>query len=117
LIKAEKMGAMLDQGRTRPRRPRWGWLALIVTLIGFPLMLATIAIGVGDTSVGNSSSPWILGDIIVLGVPVTIGALVYVARRQSGRSRLVALASAVLIPVAALISLGLIVWLIVAVSS
>jgi hypothetical protein len=71
---------------TRRNGDLWIVIAL-ATLLGLPVMLLTFAIGVGDTSVGNSSGPWVAGYVIGLGIPLAIGVGSYVAVRRRGGSR------------------------------
>jgi hypothetical protein len=97
---------------TRRAHPLWGWIAVLATL-GLPLMLLTIAFGAGDTSQGNSSSPFIAGDAVILGVPLVIGWLSYIAMRRTGTSRRKAVVAAVAIPVGILIGITAVFWLLV----
>jgi hypothetical protein len=97
---------------TRRVHHLWGWIAALAAL-GLPLMLLTIAVGAGDTSQGNSSSPFIAGDAIILGVPLVIGWLSYIAMRRTGTSRRKAVVAAVAIPVGILIGITAVFWLLV----
>jgi hypothetical protein len=91
-------------------------LIAAVAFCGSVVMLFTIAVGAGDTSVGNSSSPWIAGDVIILSIPVAVGAISYVSIRRSGATRGRALAAAVAVPPAMLIVVSLIFWLLISLS-
>jgi hypothetical protein len=108
------MNAMQGPDRHTRRRvhPLWIWIAVLATL-GVPVMLLTIAIGAGDTSVGNSSSPFIVGDAIIFGVPLVIGGLSYLAMRRTGALRLKAFVAAVTIPVGMFIGVTAVFWLLI----
>jgi hypothetical protein len=101
---------------TRARRKRSLWISVLAALCGLPVMLLTIAIGAGDTSVGNSSGPWVEGDAILVGIPLAVGVISYVAIRRSGASRLQAVVGAVVIPPAMFIAAILIFVLLVQLS-
>lgn len=98
--------------RTRRVHPLWIWVAVLATL-GLPLMLLTIAVGAGDTSQGNSSSPFIQGYVIILGIPVAIGWLSYLAMRRTGRSRRKAILAAWIITLAIPAGITAVIWLII----
>jgi hypothetical protein len=68
---------------TRRNGDLWIVIAL-ATLLGLPVMLLTFAIGVGDTSIRNSSGPWVAGYVIGLGIPLAVGVGSYVAVRRRG---------------------------------
>jgi len=72
-----------------------------VLSLGLVLMLFTLAIGAGDTDVGNSTEPWIAGDAILLGIPVAIGAVTYWLLRRTGSARRRAIAFACAVAVGA----------------
>jgi hypothetical protein len=85
---------------------------MLAAVCGLPVMALTIAIGVGDTSVGNSPGPWVEGDIIFMGVPVATGLASYVAVRRSGASRrLAALAAIAVLPAMLIAASGIFVLL------
>jgi hypothetical protein len=107
---------MMRSATPRARRAHSWLIAAAATLFGAVVMLFTIAVGAGDTSVGNSNSPWIAGDVIVLGIPVAIGAILYVVMRRSGASRLRALLVAVATPPTMLIAIGAVFWILVSVA-
>jgi hypothetical protein len=88
----------------RRQRRRAIWIALLAAACGLPVMVLTIAIGVGDTSVGNSPGPWVEGDILSIGVLVAVGLASYVAVRRSGASRRLAAVAAVAVLPAMLIA-------------
>ena len=100
----------------RDRRARSWLLATVAALFGAVVMLFTITIGAGDTSVGNSNSPWIAGDVIILGIPAAIGAILYVAMRRSGASRRRAVLVAVATPPTMLVAIGALFWILVSVA-
>ncbi len=77
---------------------------MLAAVCGLPVMVLTIAIGAGDTSVGNSPGPWVEGDIIFTGVPVAVDLASYVAVRRSGASRRLAAVAAVAVLPAMLIA-------------
>lgn len=77
---------------------------MLAAVCGLPVMVLTIAVGVGDTSVGNSSGPWVEGDVIFIGVPVAVGLASYVAVRRPGASRRLAAVAAVAVLPAMLIA-------------
>lgn len=76
----------------------WIWITVFAALLGVPVMLGVIAAGAGDTSVGNSSSPFLAGYVAIIGIPILIGFSAYMAARQSDVNRTRALALAVLVP-------------------
>lgn len=89
----------------------------LAAFCGSVVMLFTIAIGAGDTSVGNSSSPWIVGYVIILAIPVAAGAISYVAGRRAGATRRGSLVAAVAVPPTMFIGVSLIFWLLISLSS
>jgi hypothetical protein len=107
---------MMRTATPRDRRARSWVIAAVATLFGAIVMLFTIALGAGDTSVGNSNSPWIAGEVIVLGIPVAIGGILYVVMRRSGASRLRAVLVAVAAPPTMLIVIGAVFWILVSVA-
>jgi hypothetical protein len=80
-------------------------LAIVtLLLLGLTVMLFTVAIGAGDTSVGNSQGPWIEGELVFYGTPVLIGAFCYrLFRRLGAAPRRALMASVLLLPGMALV--------------
>jgi hypothetical protein len=92
----------------------WVWIVIVLSaLCGMFVMLLTIAIGAGDTSVGNSPGPWITGEAILVGIPLAVGAACYAAMRWSGASRMQAVVTAAIAAPAMFVLPVVIFWLIV----
>ncbi len=92
-------------GSPSPRMGSRRAARLFASLLAFGIvvMLFTVAVGAGDTSVGNSNEPWVAGDVILFGVPVAIGAWGYWLLRSTGVLRRRALvlsgAAAIAVPI------------------
>jgi hypothetical protein len=105
---------MSRRGRLEDRRRGpWVWIAVLGAVCGLPLMLLMIAVGAGDTAQGNSSSPFVIGDVTIIGVPVVLAVLTYVAMRRSGTSQARAVLTALLIPPAVIVAVAGVFWLLI----
>jgi hypothetical protein len=98
------------------RRAPWIQLTILAALCGLPFMVAMAAIGVGDTAQGNSTSPFIAGDVTIIGVPLVVAWIAYAAARYWDVSRLRALAVAAFVPPAMLVAAVAALWLLVSLS-
>lgn len=97
-------------------RAQWLWITVLVAVLGGLLMLFVTALGAGDTSVGNSSSPFIAGYVTILGVPLLVGLSAYMTARKSDIRRGRALVVAALVPPAMLVAITGVFWPVISLS-